>query len=231
MSDVADLIQLNNLSFSAATLSALNTFEDLFARNGILGLEKQVGLFGELLFLESCLKTITPDAAIAAWKGCDGNEHDFVIAGACFEIKSTTSEKRRHQITSLEQLNPSPGLPLWLISVQLTSASPSHGRTLTQLIEDVRDASGGVGGKLERMLVRAGWRERDRSAYQEHFTLRSVPAAYLVDHDFPALNRRIIQLSCANPSMLLDATYAVDITSLKPAEPPAPANHFVSGSI
>ncbi|RZU73635.1 putative PD-(D/E)XK family protein DUF4420 [Micromonospora kangleipakensis] len=230
LSDIADMIQQNRLPFPAAVLSALNTFQDLLARTGTLSPEKQTGLYGELLFLESCLTTMAAESAIGAWKGCAPNEHDLVLPGVCFEIKTTRTEKRRHKIGSLEQLEPLPGVPLWLLSVQLTSAGPGSGRTLTELVDDVCEAAGPARATVESMLAHAGWRDRDRALYREHQTLRTVPAAYLVDHDFPVLNRRSLQHGCAQPGLIVDAVYTIDLTSLQHGEPPAPADRFVQGN-
>lgn len=229
LSDIADMIQQNELPFPTAVLSALSTFQDLLARRGTLSGEKQTGLYGELLFLESCLTTMPAESAIGAWKGCGPNEHDFVLPGVCFEIKSTRTEKRHHKIGGLEQLEPLPAVPLWLVSIQLTSAGPGSGRTLTELVDNVCEAAGPARASVESMLARAGWRDRDRALYREHQTLRTTPAAYLVDDEFPVLNRRILQQGCARPGLIVDAVYTIDVTSLRRGEPPAPAARFVRG--
>lgn len=230
LSDIADMIQQNRLPFPAAVLSALSTFQDLLTRTGTLSPEKQTGLYGELLFLESCLTAMPAESAIGAWKGCAPNEHDFVLPGVCFEVKTTRTEKRHHKIASLEQLEPLPGVPLWLLSVQLTSAGPGSGRTLTELVDDVWEAAGPARATFESMLARAGWRERDRALYREHQTLRTVPASYFVGDDFPVLNRRILHHGCAQPNLIVDAVYTIDLTSLHHVEPPPPADRFVKGN-
>jgi hypothetical protein len=229
LSDVADMIQQNHLSFDAAVRSALTTFEDLLTRAGSLTLERQTGLYGELLFLESCLKQLPTDAAVAAWKGFGSHEHDFVFPGVCFEIKTTTTEKRRHRIGGLEQLQANPGTALWLVSVQLTSAGGLSGRTLPELVDDVSSAAGPAAPELETALAQAGWRERDRPRYRDPLTLRTVPAAYAIDAGFPVLSRRMIEQVCPRPELIVDASYTIDVTSLANGTPPAPAAHFVEG--
>jgi Putative PD-(D/E)XK family member, (DUF4420) len=229
LSDIADMIQQNHVPFPTAVLSALRTFQDLLATAGTLSAEKQTGLYGELLFLEACLSTVPTEAAIGAWKGSAPNEHDFVFPDVCFEVKTTQMETRRHKISGLEQLDPVPGAPLWLVSVQLTSAGPGSGRTLAELVDDVCEASGTARPTVESMLARAGWRDRDRGRYGERLRLRNLPAAYLVDGDFPVLNRRIIREGCARPGLIVDAIYTIDVTSLRQVEPPAPADRFVRG--
>jgi len=230
LSDIADMIQQNDLSFDAAVRSALSTFEALLTRSGSLSAERQVGLYGELLFLASCIGSLPPDIVISAWKGHGGHEHDFVFDGACFEIKTTKSEKRHHRIGGLEQLQPLPNVPLWLVSVQLTAAAPGSGRTLPQLIDDVRAAAGAAAPNLNAGLIEAGWRDRDRGLYRDPQSLRSVPTAYKVDARFPVLDRSVVDEGCARSELIIDASYVIDVTSLAARVPPAPADHFVQGS-
>lgn len=230
LSDIADMIQQSGLSCQAAVKSALRTFEEILAHTRSLSPEKQIGLYGELLFLESCLKYLPPDKATQAWKGFAPHEHDFVFEGACFEIKSTTTEKRLHRIGSLEQLTPIPGATLWLVSVQLTSASSASGRTLTELVDKVREAVGSYRPALDVSLTQAGWRDRDRDSYQYPYTLRTAPAAYLVDDTFPVLSRAAIRSGCPRPELIVDASYTIDVTTLKKGSPPSPVDSFVEGS-
>jgi hypothetical protein len=227
LSDVADMIQQNGLTFTNAVRSALTTFEDLLARTGSLSAERQTGLYGELLFLESCLLSMAPNAAVGAWKGFASHEHDFVFPGRSFEIKTTKTEQRLHRISGLEQMQPLPGGALWLVSVQLTSAAIGGGRSLVELIDDVRVAAGEARPVLDTELTQAGWRERDRALYRDRLTLRTIPAAYPVDDGFPVLNRRIVEQGCARPELIVDATYTINVTSLKRGRPPSPADHFV----
>ncbi|WP_158634123.1 PD-(D/E)XK motif protein [Amycolatopsis sp. WAC 04169] len=228
--DIVDMVQQNGMTLAAAVLLALSTFEDLLARAAGLTAERRTGLYGELLFLEACIRSVPAAKAIASWKGFAAHEHDFVFPRAGFEIKTTRTEKRRHRIGSLEQLQPLPTVPLWLVSVQLTEAAPGGGRSLPELVDDVRAAVGSTRRDLDTALARAGWRERDRSLYRDTLTLRTVPAAYPVDESFPMLTRGIVSRSCVRPELIIDASYTIDVTSLPSARPPAPADRFIEES-
>jgi hypothetical protein len=230
LSDIADMIQQYEVPFAAAVRSALATFGDLLTRAGGLSPERQTGLYGELLFLEACLQQANAAPAVEAWKGFAPSEHDFVFPHACFEIKTTTTEKRQHTIGSLSQLVPSPGTQLWLVSVQLTSATSAGGRSLTALIDSLRAAAGPARTAFEAALQQAGWRERDRPLYRDSYRLRSVPAAHLVDSEFPVLDRHALENGCARPGLIVAASYVIDITAMAPGEPPHPADHFVRKS-
>jgi hypothetical protein len=227
LSDIADLMQESGVPFQTAVESALRTFEELLASSRSLGREQEIGLYGELIFLASCLGSMGTAEALDAWKGFAANEHDFVFAGVTFEIKTTSTERRRHRIGSVEQLQPLAGADLWLLSIQLTAASPATGRTLTELVDEIRVTTADLTAVFDRLLVQAGWRERDRSAYMDRWRLRSTPAAFLVNGDFPVLDRAAIEAGCVRPELILDASYTIDLTTLTPGAPPHPADSFV----
>ncbi|MEU4692405.1 PD-(D/E)XK motif protein [Actinoplanes sp. NPDC023714] len=229
VSDVADLMQISGLSFENAVRSALSTFDNLLTRTRGLSPEKQLGLYGELLLLESCLRTLKADEVLDAWRGFTQDEHDFVFPHACFEVKTTRAERRRHRISGLTQLEPLPGVPLWLLSIQLTSSSPGAGRTLATLIDNIRSLLGAASPRFDAMITQIGWRERDRPLYADLLALRSSPAAYPADARFPILNRTVIDNGCVRPELIVEATYTVDVTSLNAGEPPAPVDLFVEG--
>jgi hypothetical protein len=229
LSDICDLLQESKVRFQVAVESALRTFQELLASNRSLGREQEIGLFGELLFLAGCLESVDHAEALDAWKGFGANEHDFVFAAVSFEIKTTSTERRRHRIGSVEQLQPPAESALWLTSIQLTAASAATGRTLTELVDEIRFKTGELTEVFDRLLVQAGWRERDRNTYTERWRLRSTPAAFLVDADFPVLDRAAIEAGCARPELITDASYIIDLTTLTPGAPPHPADSFVGG--
>lgn len=226
ISDITDLLQQEGVSFEVAVVSAVATFEQILAHSHSLSREKQIGLFGELLFLLRSVRSTSVEEGIAAWKGYAPNEHDFVFPTGAFEIKTTTTEARRHRISGLDQLRPLPDSPLWLISIQLTSATPTTGRTLSEVVDEARELTSDDPA-LARCLARAGWRERDRDTYRTSYRLRSTPTAYLVDTSFPALTRQAITRGCPHPELFVDASYTIDVTSLSSGEPPSPADHFI----
>lgn len=225
LSDVSDLLQQEGLKFDTAVEAAVSTFEQILAHSRSLSREKQVGLFGELMFLQHCVQETSVSTAIASWKGCAENEHDFVFPVGSFEIKTTTSESRRHRISGLDQLVPVPGSPLWLLSIQVTAATPDTGRTLSDVVDETRKMAGDNPG-LDKSLARAGWRERDRATYRTPYRLRSTPAAYKVDGHFPSVTRASLAHGSARPELIVSASYVIDVTSLIPGEPPAPADLF-----
>lgn len=225
LSDVSDLLQQEGYRFETALQAAVSTFEQILAHSRSLSRERQIGLFGELLFLQHCVRETSVANAVAAWKGFAENEHDFVFPTGSFEVKTTTSESRRHRISSLDQLTPVPKSPLWLLSIQLTAATPTTGQTLSEIVDETRRMANDH-PELAKSLVRAGWRERDRNTYRTPYRLRSTPTAYMIDDHFPSITRAALAKVSAHPGSIIDASYVIDVTGLTPGEPPRPARRF-----
>ncbi len=56
--------------------------------SGILSPEDEIGLFGELLFLQELIQTGLPlDIAIRSWRGPSGDVHDFSLGSGAVEVK------------------------------------------------------------------------------------------------------------------------------------------------
>ena len=108
------------------------------------------------------------------------------------EVKTTSSERRCHVIHGLDQLVPLRGVPLSLLSIQLTRTSREGGRTLPQVVAHVRKLAGGHQVALNAMLVSFGWDDDDADLYPTFWALRSEPRAYHVKGDFPAMTPDLV---------------------------------------
>jgi hypothetical protein len=74
---------------------------------------------------------------------------------------------------------------LLLVSVQVTSGGAA-GRTLPELVDAIR---GVVGTAVDPGLKRAGWDTETADLYRERWVVRTRPAVFAVDDEFPALTR------------------------------------------
>ncbi|HEY8722137.1 PD-(D/E)XK motif protein [Pengzhenrongella sp.] len=224
---IADLVQLENQAVAVATYQALEAYRLLLASRGGMSDEQQTGLYGELLVLEHLLRTLSPELIVPAWMGPAKEEHDVALPDVHYEVKSTKGEHRRHMISGTQQLEPLRGVPLWLVSIQLTPTTPDAGRSLIDLVAVVRGLSGHRLPRVNELLVSAGWRDRDADLYDAHLTLRSKPRAYLIDLSFPALTDARIAQVVPSASLVRDVSYRVDVTQLDFAGPPSPMDAFV----
>lgn len=192
---IADRIQLEDFDPVAALSETLAQWREILTARSRLSREGEVGLFGELTVLEALVGLNGPDAA-PAWRGALKEEHDFGFPALDLEVKTTTSEQRVHTIHGLGQLTPTPGRELLLVSVQLTSGGAA-GRTLPQLVNAIR---GVCGSAIDTGLKRASWEPETADFYRERWVVRSLPAVFAVDEDFPALTRD--RIDAIHPSLV-----------------------------
>ena len=217
---IADRIQLDQLAFASAVVATLADFRELLEGAPGLSAERELGLFGELTVLDSLISGTSGSEAVMAWRGPNGDEHDFDLRCGDLEVKATTSEKRVHWIGSLGQLTPTPGRKLWLLSVQLTTGL-NDGATIAELIEKIRSKlSGADKDVFEEKLYAAGWRDGYAIKIRRRFWLRSTPLLLPVNVDFPALTQERVAAAGMPLSRLREIAYSVDVTGL--AEEPCP---------
>lgn len=227
LSAIADALQLDHAPLASAVSTALARHKRMFATRIELTIEKEVGLFGELLLMEYLIHAIGSGPAVAAWQGPLAEEHDFVLEDLHLEVKTTVSERRLHTINGLTQLVPLHGVPLSVISIQVTRAAPRAGRTLPSLVHDVRHAAGGHNVAVDQRLELLGWHPEDADLYRTSWVLRTLPRAYAVTGEFPAMTPERVGPVVPNFGLVSDVSYRVDLTDLDPATIEDPIAGFV----
>ena len=228
LASVADRMQLDGESLAVAVPRAIAEHRYVVAGRVALSAEQEIGLYGELLLLESLMRSGSVKARIEGWAGPLSEEHDFVLGGFDVEVKTTSSERRSHFIGNLHQLVPLQGVPLWLVSIQITRSVGGVGRTLTELIADVRAQAGSSVVDLDNRLISAHWDDSARDLFTTPWTLRSTPRSYRVDHAFPALTADRLLQAVPRSSFLSDVSYRLDVTDLEPEQAPSPVTSFVT---
>ncbi len=103
---------------------------ELFSRLEI-SLRDVVGLWGEL-YLLTIMHDI--DRAVHSWCLSKTAQFDFVTDTHVFEVKSTLKSRREHRF-SLEQLRPSGGITVYVVSILLTEIS--SGKTVGELMDEI----------------------------------------------------------------------------------------------
>jgi hypothetical protein len=217
---IADRVQLERVSFAEAVLVTLADFQELLEAASGLSSDLEVGLFGELMVLDCLVSSLSGTGATAAWRGPNGDEHDFDLGSGDLEVKSTLSEKRVHWVGSLTQLEPTPGRALWLLSMQLTTGL-REALTIADLIAKVRSRLIGADlNAFEKKLFSSGWRDEYGTTVRRRFRLRSTPALLPVDERFPALTRKRISATGMPLARLREIQYSIDVAGL--SEEPYP---------
>lgn len=219
-------------SNALALRRSIDSFRDILARRTRMSDEKMLGLLGELVVLDHLAARLEPRRALEAWLGPDSEEHDFVLDDVDIEVKTTASEQRRHRISSETQLQPSPGRPLWLLSLQYTrGGDAAQGIRLGDMVARVRQRFAPDTTALDLKLRTQGWRDEDDRLYRSRFVPRSTPAAFLVDDRFPAVTRRRLDDVVPRAELVGGVSYYVDVTSLEQGTPPSALADLVQGGV
>ena len=166
--------------------STIRLLDRLLRRDVGLTVEQEVGLLGELLVVRNLCDRLGVADAIAAWRSQGAEEHDFSVFGIDVEVKTTISERRAHWIASLTQLLPTENRPLWLLSHQITRAGADDGRTLRDLIADIRAlvGEGETRDGFERRLASAGWADIHERTIRDRWLRRASSLAFQVGRTF-----------------------------------------------
>lgn len=214
-------------SFRHSVSEAIFALKDLVASRRRLTEEKELGLIGELLVLRHLVETTGETTAIGSWLGPLAEEHDFALAGFDAEVKTTKSESRTHLIGSDTQLEPSPGRPLHLISIQLTRAGNADaGFTLGGLVNGLRSRLDQTLRTFDAALEGLGWHDDDADLYKVAYSLRSTPRAYFVDDRFPAITSARLDQVVPQRAHVSSVTYRVNVTDLKHSSIGSPLADF-----
>lgn len=216
-------------TFPAATSAAMTNMKALLAAKPRISEEKQIGLIGELLLFRALLDGFDEYSVIDWWLGPLAEERDYAFPTCDAEVKTTTGELRAHLINGAGQLEPSPGRPLWLVSIQITRAGGDpNGFTLPGLIQEIRERLTTTQDRFVAYLASENWEDDDPAMYPNAYILRSTPAAYVVDEDFPAVTRSRLHSVVPHSDLVSAVTYRVDVSSRTPGDPGEPLNGFLS---
>lgn len=184
-----------------------------FMRKGIahLSVEEEIGLFGELVFLESLIANdLRPLVAMEAWDGPSRGAHDFVLGTGAVEVKSSLAQNRfLATISSLEQLDDTLRKPLFISKQRLIQTAA--GRTLAEMALFI-DANLNVDPEAQEMfrdkLLAAGYLSIHEKEYQRRF---EVSSSFIVqiDENFPRITR------ASAPEGIISASYDLDLDQVK----------------
>ena len=192
---VSERILVDRCSSVDAVSTELQCFGELFEETALLGIERQLGLLGELLVLEKFLLK-RGGSALDAWLGPMGEPHDFRFNSREYEVKTTISAHRIHTINGLEQLVPSAGCSLFIVSVMLGPPGAGHGFSLTEKVNQLYTGfahKGQLGERFSAALASCGFRNEDKAHYERRFSMRHPIAIVSVDGNFPAITGSTIQ--------------------------------------
>jgi hypothetical protein len=216
-------------TFAAASSAAMTNMKALLAAKPRISEEKQIGLFGELLLFRALLDTFDEHTVLDWWLGPLAEERDYAFPAFDAEVKTTLGESRTHVIHGAGQLEPSPGRSLWLVSIQITRAGGDpKGIGLPGLVTEIRERLTATRDRFVSHLTSAGWDDDDAAMYPTTYVLRTTPAAYPVDDDFPAVTPGRLRAMVPHSDLVSDVTYRVDVSGRTAGSPGDPLDAFVA---
>ncbi len=215
--DVSNRIQLDAKPPVTALNDALASWRRMLTASSLMSEDLQLGLAGELWVLRRLVASMGP-RAVEAWTGPDGDAHDIRLEGREVEIKTTSGQTRHHTISRLDQLVPSPGMDLYILSLQMTSAGAGQGWTLADQVSQVRNliaTNARASDLLEQKLSQWGWRDIDAPRYPRKRRLRSPALIVPVDDACPRILPESLKIAVGAPAQRIDDVhYRVDLDGL-----------------
>ena len=218
--EVLELVHAGKHLPKDAVDEAWSKWGQLIERESSLSQEKQIGLIGELWFLERLAMRHGWDFALDAWHKSSVSEHDFSLRSTDIEVKTTINELRTHMIGSLTQLQPSHGRELFLLSIQITSASMMATNSFSlasrvQLIENLIKSNVSNLEAFKLRLEKVGWQESHMNFYDSTYVLRNRSRFVEVDNNCPRIiDSTLIGLTDELRARIGSVSYRIDVTGL-----------------
>jgi hypothetical protein len=215
---VADGILQDGITPLEAVRLELQNLAALLEATPLLGLERQLGLLGELIVLEKVIRRVGP-SALSAWIGPRGEPHDFRLHTRELEVKTTTGTRRIHTINGTQQLIPTPGHKLFLVSVLLGPPGSDAGFSLAAQIDAIRQLLSAVpprNTEFETLLEACGYRPADHELYSRCFIIRRPLAVAHIDDSFPSLTSDTLAAALGEKAVRIEGVqYEVNIEGLE----------------
>lgn len=193
-------------------ISRIAAWQEFMQRDsdGMLSAEAEVGLAGDLEFLNGLLDANLPaPVVLQAWQGPLNGLHDFTFGTGAIEVKATISPAGfLARISSLEQLDDTIASPLILAGVRL--ALDSQGNSLPDTVTALRSRLAEDPATLVTLntrLLHAGYLDDVADRYTRRFK-RSGTRFLVVSDGFPRLTR------ANTPTEIRTARYELDLDSI-----------------
>lgn len=206
------LVMLDSLPQEPSNIQIASKVENLlsiFAKLKRRPIHKIQGLWAELLLIEQSKE---PTTVACAWHALPDSKYDFTMGGDKVEVKSTSSEERKHHF-SLDQLNPSPNSRLLICSVIVReSALAENGLSVFDLYDRIIQKVSDSNVRIHISEVIADTLGSDfYAAQQKHFDyIEGCDRLALFDYnEVPKIFRDSV------PEHVSEVRFTADLTHLK----------------
>jgi hypothetical protein len=176
----------------------------------VMSMREMLGLFGELFVLGKILREFPDIATPVIWTGPLGYPHDFELPTMSIEVKTTTQDFMKVNISSLHQLELIENRPLFLTTIQVKK--DEYGMTIEDLRKDLETKYPRISGELESRMEFVGYFRRNPEINSLRLKVEKLNI-YQVREGFPKLTRSLLDNS-PQTSSIEEASYAIDLSKL-----------------
>jgi hypothetical protein len=194
--DIIDTLRESGASsedrISQLLFSRIRAWQDFMRRDtdGVLEPEAELGLVGELLFLQLiCRAKVPPTIPITGWVGPVRGIQDFVLGSGAIEVKTTIAVNGfTATIDSLDQLDDGKRQPLFLAAVRVRL--DERGLSLPDIIDETRTMITDPfdKGAFDTKLLHAGYLDVTADQYTRHFVYHQT-RVFRITERFPRITR------------------------------------------
>ncbi len=169
------------------------------------------GIWAELLTIE---KSKNIETLISAWHSQPNAKFDFTMGQDKIEVKSTSSEERKHRF-ALDQLNPSANSRLLIVSVIVReSAKCDGGLTVKGIYEKICNRVSAVALRLKlytTLTIALGNDYKNWDSIAFDYVGASDSLAFYNANDIPRINKNDVPEFVSEVKFYSDLTHLVDI--------------------
>jgi hypothetical protein len=215
ISDIANSL-INMTSEDDVILTFINSLETwkLFFeknKNKSLSIERQKGLFGELVYLRDFVfKEFPYSVSVECWKGPDRAYHDFEFKTKAVEIKTTSGkEHKKFIITSEKQLDNLGLKELYLGLFTINIHFNEIGQTIVDVIDELDDLLSEFSAAkfiFNLKLLKSGFLYEHKFDYKTRFSISNIDF-FEIKEDFPRIIKNNLPLG------LGDIKYSVMVSA------------------
>jgi hypothetical protein len=191
----------------------LGRWRDLVSSLTGTTLQAAVGLLGELAVMRAAMSM---GRSTDCWVGLAGGAIDFRFGSDECEVKTTSGSRHEHIIHGTEQLQPSLGDRLYLLSLMIAPTELGSGPSIATLVAELVEMG------MERETLEAAMRQRQiditDAAALTSYVLRSEPMVIEVAGGFPALTMDAIEAAIGPQAWRIrDVSYRLDLEGFSAA--------------
>lgn len=174
--------------------------------------KKVQGLWAELLVID---RSNAPELLINAWHTEPSSKYDFSVGRDKIEVKSTSSEERKHKIV-LDQLNPTPNSRLLIASaIVRESGRGDDGLSVDELRDKICERVTSAEARTHLFLVIANTLGSDyakaRKIYFDYVEA-SDSLRFYDHHNIPRIDKQAVPKGVSGVKFISDFTDVPDIT-------------------